>query len=326
MNRTLAAALVTVAFTITTSAHADGRFLSVSSEGCTALHDGEVERILAIELAPVSASWSSHEPLRVELTCEGMHVRTVAIDPVTDKRLSREIDLQAAGAARDRTVALLVSQLFLSSWSELLIEARREAPLVPHPAPPPAVTHAAESMARDATGAGDTRIAVGAVIGPRVRAFDAPRIGGHVGVRPSLSLGPHARVLLELGYERGSASRALGSVSTSIASALAGASWRTQLVSSLAVEMGALAGVAYVDASGDAISPATGAGARSAVGEGAFFAGPVLSSGIVHIGLEASLGLTFPRAVARVERGDDVVVSGLWAGLGLAVAIGDERR
>ena len=42
--------------------------------------------------------------------------------------------------------------------------------------------------------------------------------------------------------------------------------------------------------------------------------------------LEASLGLAFPRAVARLERGDDVVVSGLWAGLSLAVAIGDERR
>src|SRR5262249_37691110 len=160
--------------------------------------------VLAIELASVSQAWSGDERMRAELSCDASHLSIVVVDPVTDKRLSRSVAMSWRTGDRDRTVALLVSQLFLTSWSELLLarSAARELPPLARP-PPPAVARAAEAAVRSSLPPADVRGALTLAVGPRVRDLAAPVVGFGTALRPSLLLGRSWRLFLDLGYERG---------------------------------------------------------------------------------------------------------------------------
>jgi hypothetical protein len=246
----------------------------------------------------------------------------VAIDPVTDKRLQREVSLRRT-KDRDRTVALLVSQLFLTSWSELLLRAPPDPALPPPPAPPPAVTRAAEGLAREAIAPSSRRWLVSAAAGPRVRDVASPTLSGRVALRPALLMGEHWSLALELGYERGAAKRASGSVAYGAAGALVGGGFRTTPWGPLVFEVGARAGAAYLDVRGDANAPAIGTSASGVAFELALGAGPTLHLGIARVGLELGVGLTAPRATAHVARDSDVVLGGPWAGLTLIVGVAE---
>jgi hypothetical protein len=323
--QTVSAALAPLVL-IASPARSEGGFLAVSTEGCASLRSTEIERILRIELASVEAKWQGDEPLRVDIVCEGASVRIDAFDPITEKRLSREINLKRARADRDRTMALIVSQLFLTSWSEILIEARREAPLVvPTRTPEAAVVREAESAAREAT-AVPIRPSVTILAGPRVHAFDAPILSAYVGVRPTLRVGRHGSVFLDFGYERGSTSRPLGTIAYTLASASLGAGLRSSHYGAVAFEGAAMMGAGYVDFSGDPTAQAIGSSATGAVAQAAVVGGPTLSLGAAHVGLELAFGVAFPRAVAHATAGKDVTLSGPWTGVGIVVSLGDDPR
>jgi hypothetical protein len=297
--------------------------LSVTTEGCDDLRAPEVERILRIELGQVSEQWSGAEPLRVELACEGAKVHVVAIDPVTDKRLSRDVSLRRT-KDRDRTVALLVSQLFLTSWSELLLRPSSDPAMPPPPpAPPPAVARAAEGLVRDATAPSSRRWLVAATLGPRVRDLASPTPSGRLALRPALLFGERWSLALELGYERGTAKRASGSVGYGAVSALAGGALRSAPLGPVVFQVGAFAGAAYVDVRGDGVSSVLGSSASGVVTELELVAGPVLHLGPATLGLELAAGLTAPRATAHVARDADVVLGGPWAGLQLVVGVAE---
>ena len=307
------------AMSIAGRARAEPSPLVVTTEGCDDLSAPEIERILRIELAQVLGHWSGTEPLRVELACEGAHVRVVAIDPVTDKRLSRDVSLQHA-RDRDRIVALLVSQLFLTSWSELLLRRPSEAS-VPAPAPAASLARAAEGLARGAMAPSSRGWAVTALFGARLRDVDAPILGARAAVRPALLLGEHWSLSLELGYERGTVDRASGLVGYGIASALVGGGLRSSCFGPVVFEVGARLGAGYVDVNGDATAPALGSSASGAVAELAIAAGPTIRIGDATIGLELAAGLTAPRATAHMARDRDVALGGPWAGLSVAVGV-----
>lgn len=301
----------------------------VNAEGCDDLRAPEIERVLRIELAAVSDQWSGPEPMRVELTCEGAQVRVVAIDPVTDKRLSRDVQLRRV-RDRDRTVALLVSQLFLTSWSELLIRPDPETPLplparpVPTAAP---IAQAAEGLARRAITPPSWSWYVAIAGGPRVRDPASPVVGGRAAMRPSVLLDRHWSLALELGYERGAATRASGSVGYSLASAALGAGFSTTPMGPLVFELGARAGAAYVDLHGDAaLGSVVGTSASGTAFELALGLGPTLLVGPTRIGLELAGGVTAPRVVAHVARDTDVALGGLWAGANVVVGVAEAQR
>jgi hypothetical protein len=303
------------------------RFLAVSTENCASLRPTEVERVLHVELASVEAKWTGDEPLRVEIACDATSVRIDAIDPVTEKRLSRNVNLRTMTADRDRTIALIVSQLFLTSWTEILIEARREAPLiVPTRPPAPELVHEVEAAARDATAPTGIRPSVTMLVGPRIRSLDAPMLHAYVGVRPTLHIGPHASVFLDLAYERGSSSRPLGGIAHSLATASLGAGLRSSHYGSVAFEGAAMMGAGYADFSGDPTAQAIGSSAVGAVGQAALVGGPNLSLGTARVGLELAAGFTFPKAVAHATVGDDVTLSGPWGGVSLVVGLGEDPR
>ena len=297
---------------------ADPRFVEVSTEECEGLRPAEIKRILELELASVSRTWRSGEPLGVELSCEGDRVRVSAIDPVTAKKLTREVSLVRARADRDRILALVVSQLFLTSWSELLIE--------PEPTPtiaPVEVTTVVRDAARDrARRALDlppfgTQLAL--LAGPRLRGLSGPSVvGGRVAVRPGLVSG-RLRLFAELGYERGGADQAVGTVSEMVATIALGVAGHWGGLCGFAA--GASFGAGYATLSGDPTAGATGASASGAIADVGVFAGPSLTTGVARFGLELAGGMTFPRTVGRVVRGEDVAISGPWVGASLVGAI-----
>ncbi len=97
--------------------------ITVQLEACGALGGVEVTRALELEIEQAATT-----PLGVRVLCDARGLLIEVDDPITDKRLVRRVpgvDAGRAGAAR--TVALLVSELVLASWAELLFERENAA-------------------------------------------------------------------------------------------------------------------------------------------------------------------------------------------------------
>jgi len=94
-----------------------GAQVTVALEGCGELGGLEVTRALELELEGAATA-----PLSVRLACDAAGLLIEVDDPVTDKQLVRRVPgLEARRAVAARTVALLVSELVLASWAELLL-------------------------------------------------------------------------------------------------------------------------------------------------------------------------------------------------------------
>jgi hypothetical protein len=295
--------------------------LSVEADGCGDLRVSEVKRILRIELLNVSSATREDAPLRVELSCDEDRVRVVAIDPVTDKRLSRDVVL---GRARDRerTLALLVSQLFLTSWAELLLAPPKvDTPV--HAAPPPAAAvSAAQDLTKQALPSQSPRWRALLAFGPRVRDLhSSPTVTQHVALDVGLALSPRARALVQVGYERGSADRVSGTVDLGLASASVGASLALVERGRFVLETGATAGATYIDVRGNASAPAVASAASGVAAQGALHIMPAVHLGPVLAGLAFEAGLTAPRVDAHVARDADVSLGGAWGGASLIVGL-----
>ncbi|MCA9650015.1 MAG: hypothetical protein KC501_08910, partial [Myxococcales bacterium] len=92
----------------------------VEADRCIGLRSDEVGRLLDIELATVTTELRSGPPLEVLLRCEQERMTIEVVDPLTRKRLSRDIPVPLPEPGRERVVALAISQLFAASWLELL--------------------------------------------------------------------------------------------------------------------------------------------------------------------------------------------------------------
>ena len=91
----------------------------------------------------------------VELSCREQVVQVTVFDHATAKILTRDVERpQVTDPTRERRVALAISELFVSSWLELLLPAETRPPEAakpqPLPGPPPAgLSAAALSLAED---------------------------------------------------------------------------------------------------------------------------------------------------------------------------------
>jgi hypothetical protein len=303
---------------VSSPAWASNPGIDVVMTDCPEVQIPEVDRVLDLELSSVSSHWHGNDNLRAELTCEPSRLSILVVDPMTGKRLSRTVPMDWKSPDRDRTVALLVSQLFLTSWSELLMARDAARELAPPPVTPE-VERAAADMARSSIKPDATQWAISIAVGPRLRDLPDPAVSGAGLLRPSLSLGRAVVVFFDVGYERGEAERTTGAVVFSLASVSLGAGWRRSF-GALGLTANLRAGAAYVDLQGDPSGTALGASTSGTVAEAALELGPTLALGRARLGLLASAGATVPRVTAHVVGDRDVDLEGPWFGASLVAS------
>ena len=77
------------------SAPAGSSRVVVHAEGCEGLRPDEVGRVLDLELAMVTTEIRSGPPLEVGLRCAGERLTITVLDPLTRKRLERDVPAPA---------------------------------------------------------------------------------------------------------------------------------------------------------------------------------------------------------------------------------------
>lgn len=304
--------------------------LVVEARQCQGLSTDEVERVLAIELTTVAETGGIAEPLTIELDCRGDEIAIAVRDPVTRKRLSREIPAPAPDAAgRERTVALAISQLFVASWLELLMPADQRA--APEPEVAPGTVAAARELAEARVEAHRrTTGTIGLGVGSRFHAIDRePLPVVRIGLHGTAWLDPRWGLSMGAVYEGGLARRSVGNVRADALLFAAGAAFRwpadrhvAALLAAVSVEAG------YVRFGGKPRKDAVAGPPTDGIGGGVGLeAGPVVRAGLVRASLLGAVGFMLRWPEAQVSRSstqvggatvydfdDPVGLGGLWAG------------
>ncbi len=288
----------------------------VQAQGCAGIDAPEVERLLEIDLGPLAAPRATVHPFQVALACDGARLRMTARDPILGRQLVRDVAIGPPEPGRDRTIALLVSQVFLTAWAEEFLE---------HPAPPPrppgAAPPAPPPPAPAAAPAGPTwELEAGAAV--RVRDWSAPARGERLALALSRAAGP-VRLLATVGFERGSADRTPGAAVWTMGELGAGLGWWSARRGRAAFAAALTGSAVYTQVHGEAAAAATDGGSvRGVLGQLALAAGPRLLWARLRLGADLQLGVAFPGATARVSGDRDVALAGVWAGAGLTVGWG----
>jgi hypothetical protein len=296
--------------------------IAVDARGCTGLDVHETERLLSIELLSVAKERGQAEPPAVQLVCDGELVRIEVRDPITDKRLEREIPAPRPDEpGRERVLALAASQLFLTSWLELLLPEQPEASR-PRPAVRAQERKAAEQMARGAILPSSSRWEITAAGAAHLRDLHQTFIAWQPSLRAAFAFGEHFRVLGQAGFEFGQASRLRGKVDASSGLAGFGLGWRVGVHRKVGLEAAVVASTVYVHLEGQASQLAVEDTSASGLGaEIALSVGPTLSAGALRGGLEAQAGWLLPSVTARVSQERAVELSGPWIGAALRVGL-----
>lgn len=301
--------------------------VEVDVSGCTGLAAPEVARLLDIELSTVTAEIRSGPPLRVELSCSGSRMTITVLDPLTRKRLSRDIPAPAAEPGRERVVALAVSQLFAASWLELLTAEPPPPPPpdAPEPEPEPEAVSAAREAAKATVEAEpeptaaqrELELLVG--IGPRGRGLEQPGrwASSHTELRLRGWTTPSLGWLVTVGWDFSQGTRSGGRVRGQAATLGGGFCWgyRPGRVGvgghvSLAAAFAQVRGLA----SGDEF---VGARRRGPTGEAVLGVGPRIRYGRLRFDIDAEVGGMLRSPVGLVDGGPAVSMGGVFAGLSL---------
>ncbi len=281
----------------------------MEAQACPGVDGREVERLLAIELGALAPAG----PINVALACTAGRLRMTARDPVLDRQLVRDVAIGPPEEGRDRTIALLVSQLFLTSWAEEFLE---------HPGPRPAATVATVTRVAPSPAPLSPTWELQVAAGVRLRDWAAPALGEQLSASAGRRAGP-LRVLAVVGLEHGSADRSAGTAAWTIGELGGGLGWSSGRRGRLGLGAALLASAALAQVHGDPGSTATAGGTVSGLlGQVSLTAGPRLIWAAWRAGLDLQVGATFPGATARVSGDRDLKLSGPWAGAGLSLAWG----
>ncbi|MES1209937.1 MAG: hypothetical protein ABUS79_28710, partial [Pseudomonadota bacterium] len=311
-SRSPRAALWALALLVVARTVAAAPTVHVQAQDCPGIDAAEVERLLEIDLGPLAAPRASVRPVQVALACQGARLRMTARDPILDRQLVRDVGIGANEPGRDRTIALLVSQLFLTAWAEEFLE---------HPGPAPAANAAPAPPTRPPVPAGP-RWELEADAGMRLRDWSAPALAERFGVAVSRGAGP-VRLMATAGFERGAADRVSGAAVWMMGQLGAGAGWRSGRRGRVAFAAALTGAVVFTEIHGDPSSEAAaGSSVRGVLGEAALAAGPRLVWDRLRIGADLQIGVTFPGATARVSGDRDLALGGPWAGAALTVGWG----
>ncbi|MBX7084291.1 MAG: hypothetical protein K1X88_34110 [Nannocystaceae bacterium] len=305
---------------------ADTGPIEVAAIDCPGLDAREVGRLLAIDLAAVTQEVRRGPPLGIEIRCRAPTLVIAIADPITRKRLERQVPLPRNEPGRERVVALAISQLFAASWLELLLPPPPgPPPLPPTPTPSAAAIEAAGGYVRRRVDARPR--ALGLVVGATVRGralerTPLPSFGGELDVRGWFG---DAAVLGRIGVEGGVARREAGRVRAWQLALGLGTAGRVRVAPRWAlggtiVVQGALARLrGAADAGGIATGATTAVSGQALLG-----GGPRLSIGAGWIELDAEVGLGLRAPVGLVEGDRAVSLGGVLAGG--ALRLGYERK
>ncbi|MGZ3423470.1 MAG: hypothetical protein ACXVEF_01995 [Polyangiales bacterium] len=319
-GRAIAVVACLAATTVAARARAE---LTVEAKGCE-LDVKEVERLLAIELASVIEERKAPFP-PVQVTCSAGSMTIVVDDPVTAKKLERTLPApKPSEKGRERTFALAISQLFLTSWGELIL------PPPPEPVGPPkeakgsvAATAIVKKKVVEARG---PALEVSLFGGAHGRDLEHAYVDAATSLRAGVVFDERWRVFVIGAWETGSASRNRGTVEVSIASLGGGIGWRSPRVGALAFDAALTASFAWARLDGRPGSEATFANGGSGTGAELMIAlGPTFLFGPLRIGAELQGGVLVPTIAGDVAGDASVRASGLFVGGGLTVGFGSTR-
>jgi hypothetical protein len=112
-----------------------GLHVETQVDACVPLNRQKFEYLLNIELGTEPSGANSDHAVRVTLSCPGNLILITVEDAVTQKVVTRLVDLSAVDrSARARLMALTASELVLASWMEVRMEPK---PVIPPAGPPP---------------------------------------------------------------------------------------------------------------------------------------------------------------------------------------------
>lgn len=293
----------------------------VRSEGCEGLEPEEVGRILDLELSMVTTEIRSGPPLEVGLRCAGERLTITVLDPLTRKRLERDVPAPVPEPGRERVVALAVSQLFAASWLELLSTTPPPPPPPDEPVPPPEPTalEAARRVAERSTEPTPPRaleLLVGA--GARGRALEGD--GRTAGARAELVLRGWLRPRVGLvalgGWDFGQSTRRLGRVRGHALTAGGGLAWCTRPGATVGLGGHVLVAGGWARVRGLPREPGVPAGVNAGLtAEASAGVGPRVRYGRLRLDLDAELGAMLRSPLGLVADGPPMTMGGLWAGL-----------
>jgi hypothetical protein len=292
----------------------------VALADCSDLDALEIGRLLVLELEALTGRAQSAQLPPVRLTCHDASIRVSVDDPVTGKTLARDVPAPAADdPTRDRIVALAVSELFLSSWLELLLPP--ETRVAPRPAPAPEVV-VARPMAYQGVEPEPARWEVELRGGVRWRSLSDPYLGYQPGLLGALVFSDWVRCFVTTGLELDRAERERGDVRSRAWGLGAGAGLRAGANHTLFWDVGALLSGVFVQTRGRSDRADTTESSASGVGwEWALLGGPGLHLGSFTLRVEAQGGVSVPRMVARVTGETPVQWGGLWAGAAIGIGV-----
>ncbi len=299
----------------------------VQSQGCGGLSSDEVGRLLDIELAMVTTEIRSGPPLQVELSCSGERMTIDVVDPLTRKRLARDIPAPAEEPGRERVVALAISQLFAASWLELLTATEPPAPPPDDTTPPPDATavEAARRVAERSTDPSaepdpspprrELELLVGAGARGRSLESDGRLAGGHTELRLRGWLGPSIGLVAMIGWDIAQTTRLMGQVRGQTITAGGGLAWGWR--------PGRVGVGGHVSAAGGwarvrglprepTVTAATNAGVT---GELALGIGPRLRYGRLRFDIDAELGAMLRPPIGLIDDEAPMTMGGLWSGV-----------
>jgi hypothetical protein len=319
-----------------TKSTSDEAALVITASECEGLSTAEVERLLAIELTTVAETGGIAASLAIELDCRGNVIEIAVRDPLTRKRLAREIPAPAPDAAgRERMVALAISQLFVASWLELLM------PPDQRPQPEPEVDPNAVVAARDTaeTKVEARRRSTGTLslgVGTRFHGLDEEALptvrtglGGIAWLHPSWGLAARAA------YEGGLARRSVGNVRVDAVLLGVGGAFRWHADHVVALLVAASLEAGYVRFTGEPRGQAVAGPPTDGMGGGVSLeVGPCVRTGPFRASLLGSVGFMLRRPEALVARSstqigdvttydfeDPVSLGGVWAGATLRLGL-----
>lgn len=306
-----------------TATKAVGDSIEVSTQDCDSLDAAEIGRLLALELDEVVPRMRSGPPLRIDLACAPPLLGIAISDPITDKRMAREVPLPPDELGRERVVAIAIAQLFAASWLELLLPpSPPETRVTSEPRPPDVAIEAARDTA--AASVNQPRRSIAILVGGTVRARSLERSptpwgGAELDIRPWFG---RAAPVFRLGFEATSHRHAFGTVRMWLASAGVGGAVQVPLRSRWSFGAVAVASAALGRVRGVASRPDVPDGSTTAATAqlGAGF-GPRVTAGAAVFELDVGLGGTLRQPVGIVEGGELSTPGGLWAGGELRVGV-----
>lgn len=319
----------------TTRAHAasqpDARRVVVRAQRCAELDSAEVGRLLDIELSMVTTEIRSGPPLQVALRCEPERMTIEVVDPLTRKRLARDIPMPTPEPGRERVVALAISQLFAASWLELLTATEPPPPPADDATPPPDADalQAARRVAERSTEEPEPtlprrelELLVGA--GPRGRALGSagPLAGGRFEGVLRGWLSPSIGLVAVVGADYAQIYRRLGQVRGVALTAGGGLAWGYR-PGSVGVGGHVVLAGGWARVRGVPREPGVPAGSNAGLtGEASVGVGPRVRYGRLRFDVDGEVGAMLRPPIGLVEGEAPMTMGGIWAGVVLRLGGG----